>query len=237
MSRLEEALTKAEGPMGESTSAPLPPPTIVAEPVSLSYLNGIYTNLAFSLQDIAHPLVAVASSVPKEGVSTLLFYLAQVAATERKVAVVDFNFINPRLHKLFQTDNIRGLSDVLQGRKSLEDCITSTGVPNLDLLPCGPTGVACFQILASAPLRKMLADLRSRYELVLLDCPPLRRHPDTAILATLCDGIVLVVKARKTKREVIQYAQGLIEKAGARQLGMILNRVKYWIPEFLYRRL
>ncbi|MBK7495467.1 MAG: hypothetical protein IPI28_08755 [Candidatus Omnitrophica bacterium] len=60
---------------------------------------------------------------------------------------------------------------------------------------------------------------------------------DAAILCALCDGVVLVVKTRKTKREVIQYSQELLVKAGARELGVVLNRVRYYIPEFIYRRL
>jgi capsular exopolysaccharide synthesis family protein len=241
MSRLEDALTKAEesnGPLIEETHKGLLPASLSTEdPAELSYFSSIYTNFQFATVDAEHPVVVFASAVPKEGVSSMVFYLSQLISTERKTLVVDFNFLSPRLHKLFQTDNIRGLSDVLQGRKSIADCIMETNTPNLDFLPCGPTGAAPFQILGSAPVKKVIADLKARYEVVLLDCPPIRRFPDTAILGSLCDGVILVVKARKTKREVIRYAQGLMDKAGARQLGVILNHVKYWIPGFIYQRL
>lgn len=240
MSRIEEALTKAsQGERhGISTPvAPIPAPLAPDESSEFSYLSSVNTNLQLALAEVERPVLAFASAVPKEGVSTVVFHLARLMAKDRRVLVVDFNVGGPRLHKLFQTDNIKGLSDILHGRKTLDDCLVETGVPNVHLLPCGPTGHAPLQILGSAPIKRVLAELRARYDWVLIDCPPLRKHPETAILASLCDGVVLVVRALKTRRELVKYSQGLLEKAGARQVGVVLNRVKHWIPDFIYRRL
>ncbi len=239
MSRLEDALNKAyqTGTQTEDiTPFPRTVPT-VPESKGSSFLNSIHTNIQLALTDVERPLVAFTSALPKEGVSTILYHLSQVIAREKRTLVVDFNILNPRLHKLFQVDNIKGLSDVLQGRKRIEECVSETNMPDLELLPCGPTGASTFQILGSGVIRRILSDLRASYEMVLVDCPCLRNFPDTAVLGSLCDGVVLVVRSGKTKREVIQYSQELLEKAGARELGVVLNRVRFHIPELIYRRL
>ncbi len=239
MSRLEDALNNAYlNVTGDENSAPPPRPLpTIPESKASSFLNAIHTNMQLALVDVERPLVAFSSALPKEGVSTILYHLSQVIACERKTLVVDFNILSPRLHKLFQVDNIKGLSDILQGRKRIEDCVSETNMPGLHLLPCGPTGASTFQILGSGVVRRILSDLRASYEMVLVDCPCLRNFPDSAVLGAMCDGVVLVVRSGKTKREVIQYSQELLEKTGARELGVILNRVRFHIPEIIYRRL
>ncbi len=240
MSRIEEALTKAsreENGGIPATFGPIPVPLAPDDSTESSYLSSVNTNLQLALSDVDRPVLAFASAVSKEGVSTVVYQLSKLMAKDRRIVVVDFNFGGPRLHKLYQTDNIKGLSDVLHGRKSLEDCLVETNIANVDLLPCGPTGHAPLQVLGSAPIKRVLAELRARYDCLLIDCPPLRKHPETAILASLCDGVVLVVRALKTRRELVKYSQGLLEKAGARQIGVVLNRVKHWIPDIIYRRL
>ena len=239
MSRLEDALNKAYQAGTETAKPVLPVPPTLTRPESRasSYLNSIHTNLQLTLADVERPLVAFTSTLPKEGVSTILYHLSQVIAREKKTLVVDFNILSPRLHKLFQVDNIKGLSDVLPGRKRIEDCVSETNTPGLELLPCGPTGASTFQILGSGVVKKILSNLRTSYEMVLLDCPCLRNFPDSAVLGSLCDGVVMVVRSGKTKREIIQYSQELLEKTGARELGVILNRVRFHIPDLIYRRL
>lgn len=248
MSRLEDALNKADQP----TTAVVTPPAaeepavdvlkpLRAQPVEEIHispaLKTITTNFQLALADVERPVLALTSSVSGEGVSTLVYHLARILSIDRKTLVVDFNFLQPKLHKTFGVDNIRGLSDVLQGRKTLAECVTPVDQGNLHFLPCGPLVPAAFQLMNPVPVRNLIEQARRTYSVVLIDCPPLRKYPDCAILAAMCDGVVLVVRARKTKRQVVQYAQELLDKAGARQVGVILNRVKHYIPDFLYRRL
>lgn len=239
MSRLEDALNKAYQ-TGAETKEPIPTiklPPILQEGEGNSYLGTISTNIQLTLADVDRPLVAFSSALPKEGVSTILSHLSRLLAREKRVLLVDFNIFSPHLHRLFHLDNSAGLSDILQGRKTMKECIFETSTPGVDLLPCGPTGASSFQILGSGVVRKILNDLRSAYDMVLVDCPCLRNFPDSAVLGSLCDGVVLVVRSGKTKREIIQYSQDMLQKAGARELGVILNRVRFFIPDLIYRRL
>lgn len=239
MSRLEDALNKAyQSPTPiRLNQGPRHASSVIADPSELHSLSSLYTNIQLALSDVPKPIIAFTSALPKEGVTSILYHLGKLIAREKKVLLVDFNILSPGLHKFMQVDNIKGLSDILQGKKSLADCIPEGLYPNMDVLPCGPTGTASFQIMDSSVVRNLLVDMRNSYDVVLVDCPSLRNFPDAAILCAMCDGVVLVVKTRKTKREVIQYSQELLVKAGARELGVVLNRVKYYIPEFIYRRL
>lgn len=239
MSRLEDALNKAYQ-TGAEPIDPVPPiklPPILHESEGQSYLGTINTNIQLTLADVERPLVAFTSALPKEGVSTILYHLSRIMAREKRVLLVDFNIFSPHLHRLFHLENTTGLSDILQGRKTMKECILETNIPGVDLLPCGPTGASSFQILGSGVVRKILNDLRSTYDMILVDCPCLRNFPDTAVLGSLCDGVVLVIRSGKTKREIVQYSQNMLEKAGARELGVILNRVRFYIPDFVYGKL
>ena len=239
MSRIEDALRKAgDQPdaafLEEDDRLPLLHEESVREG---GYLKDVCTNFQVALLGAEKPAIMFASARPGEGVSTILFHVSKIIAQDKRTLIIDFNFLNPWMHKFFQLDNIRGLSDVITGKKTLTECIHHTDTENLDILPCGPTAAAAFKILGADPVQAVLDNCKANYDLVLVDSPALRKFPDTAILASACDGVVLVVRARKTKREIIQYAQGLLNQAGAKQLGVILNRVKFWIPEFIYKRL
>ena len=144
-------------------------------------------------------------------------------------------FLNPSLHDFYEVHNDKGLSDIYLKKAALESCIQSTRIAGLDILTSGPDPSECYRYIGSATAAKMLNDCRSRYEYILIDAPPVRDSPDTAALGSHCDGVALVVRARKTKKQIIQYVQSQLENAGAHELGVILNRMKYWVPGFIYR--
>ena len=238
MSRIEDALSKARQ-LDERAAAPtLPMPAPAVEPpAGLAELFPIRTNLQFALAGIAHPVVVFCSAVPKEGVTTVVYHLARLLAADKRTLVIDANFPNPRMHELFRTSNGRGLSDLVVEKKTLEECVTATTHPNLDLMTSGPAASAAHWFLGSPAAGEILERCSAGYGIVLIDAPPLRVSPDTAVLGSHADGVVLVVRAGKTSRDVLRYARGLLDNAGARQLGVILNRMKLWVPDFIYRRL
>lgn len=234
MSRIEDALNKAEvTPQGGAPSAV--PAAVVKQRRRGFSLDQIHTNLEFALVDSQHPVILFVSTVRAEGTTSLLYQMADLLASERKVLLVDMNFSHPDLHNYFSLPNTRGVSDVFLGKNTLPECVSKTSVPNLEVLPTGPVSSGASQILASKQVKELLSKAKASYDCVLVDGSPLRVSPDTALLGGNCDGVVLVVRSRKTKREVIRFGQEMLEKAGAKQLGVILNRVKFWIPSFLYR--
>jgi len=238
MSRIEDALKKATEMEGRFEEPKAPRPVLSSEdPKALSLLAPVRTNVQFGLAGIPNPVVTVCSALPREGVSTIVYYLAQILSADKRTLVVDANFRSPKMHQLLRVDNARGLSDIILEKRSVEECVTSTSITNLELLSSGPGASAAHWFLGSAVARGVLQECRKRADIVLVDAPPLRETPDTAVLGSFTDGVVLVVRARKTKRELVRYAQELLDNAGAHQIGVVLNRMKFWIPGFLYRRL
>ena len=236
MSKIEDALNLAadrEEHAKASSNAPIPSESSSG----LSVLTSVRTNLLFAMAGIHNPVVMACSTLPGEGVTTILYHLAQLLSSEKRTLLVDANFRNPTMHDLFGVDNHQGLSDLFLERCEMEDCIQTLKAPNLDLLPSGPSASAAHWFLGGAVAQDFIAKCKSRYDIVLIDAPPLRESPDTAVLGSYTDGVVLVVRARKTKRDLLRYAQGLLDNAGARQVGVVLNRMKYWLPGFLYERL
>jgi capsular exopolysaccharide synthesis family protein len=236
MSRIEDALNlAANGDELAKASSTTDLPSKGRKELSL--LSSVRTNLLFAMAGIHNPVVMACSTLPGEGVSTILYYLSQLLSAEKKTLLVDANFRNPKMHDLFGVNNQRGLSDLFLEKCEMEDCIQSVHAPSLDLLPSGPSASAAHWFLGASVARKFIVKCKSRYDIVLIDAPPLRESPDTAVLGSYTDGVVLVVRARKTKRDLLRYAQGLLDNAGARQVGVVLNRMKYWLPGFLYERL
>lgn len=242
MSRIEEALKKAQ--QGEGGEAPPP----AAERPSkrrrskddasrLSHLASVRTNLQLSLADIENPCVLFCSALPGEGVTTILYYLSQLIAAGEKTLVIDSNFLNPSLHNFFELRNDRGLSDIYLKKASLESCVQSTRFAGLDLLTAGPDASDCYRFVGSEAARDLIEDSKQKYEFVLIDAPPVRNSPDTVTLGSHSDGVVLIVRARKTKKQIIQYVQSQFANSGANEIGVVLNRMKYWVPGFIYRRL
>jgi len=243
MSRIEEALKKAQEGEDQPARGKSPAPSkskrrrTKDEATRMGYLATVRTNLQFSLGDTERPCVLFCSSVPGEGVSTIVYYLSQLIAADRRTLLVDSNFLSPKLHTLFEMDNQKGLSDIYLKKASLDDCIQPTRVEGLDLLSAGPDASECYRFIGSSVAEKTFNDCRSRYEFILIDAPAVRISPDTVSLGAHCDGVVIVVRARKTKKQLIQYVQNQLANAGARELGVILNRMKHWVPGFIYRRL
>jgi capsular exopolysaccharide synthesis family protein len=99
------------------------------------------------------------------------------------------------------------------------------GVPNLSVIPCGPIPPNPAEVLSSPVTPELLNKLRSQFEYVLVDSPPLLSVSDSRILSTLTDAVVLVTRAYSTPYDVVRRARGLLYAAGARILGVALNSV------------
>jgi capsular exopolysaccharide synthesis family protein len=123
-------------------------------------------------------------------------------------------------------ENKPGFVQCLTGHVELADAILQVpGVPNLSVIPCGPLPPNPAEVLSSPVTAELLHKLRSQFEYVLVDSPPLLSVSDSRILSTLTDAVVLVTKAYSTPYDVVRRARGLLYAAGARVLGVALNGV------------
>jgi len=174
-----------------------------------------------------------------DGSSWVCAHASETLASQVKasVCVVDANMRTPFLHKYFRRDNLLGLSDAVLQSGPVRNFAHQVNGGNLWLITCGSKTTDPHSLLTSDGLRSRLAELRAEFDYVLLDGPPVNLYADTALLGKLADGVVLVVQANSTHREVARKAKESLEGAKVRLLGAVLNKRTFPIPESLYRKL
>jgi receptor protein-tyrosine kinase len=180
------------------------------------------TNLQFLAVDNPPRVIVVTSSVPNEGKSTTAVNLAlALAEGDHNVVLVDGDLRRPRLDKYLSLVGKVGLSTVLAGRASLDEVLQKTRFPKLTVLTSGAIPPNPSELLGSMAAQKVLAELRSRFDYVVVDSCPLLAVTDAAILAADADGVLLVARFGETKREQIAHAVRSLTDVGAPLLGAI----------------
>lgn len=184
------------------------------------------TNIQFSAIDEDLKIIMVTSAGQGEGKSTTTINLAVAyAQAEKKVLIIDADLRKPTLHHSFQVANRQGLTNVLTGQSELGSVIVSSELNNLDLIPSGPIPPNPSEILASRRMTTLLEQLSDEYDMILIDSPPTLAVTDSQVIATRCDGVILVIDQGKVKREVALKAKANLEHVKARILGVVLNNV------------
>lgn len=192
------------------------------------------TNIQYSSFDKDIKSIVVTSSEPSEGKSTTAGNIAlSFAQTNEKTIIVDCDLRKPSLHKKFKVSNLLGLSDVLIGKQSLEGTVNKYN-DYLDILTSGKIPPNPAEMLGSKTMEKLLEVLKEKYRYVILDTAPLQAVTDAQILSTKVDGIILVIRAEKTKKESMLQAKGLLEKVGANIIGTVLNGVESSRHKYYY---
>jgi capsular exopolysaccharide synthesis family protein len=140
-----------------------------------------------------------------------------------RVLIVDCDLRRSRLHKMFSIPREPGLTEFVLGQLDQDAVIRETGVTGLYVLPSGQLPPNPSELLGGQKMRVGLAKLSEAFDLVVLDTPPLLAASDAAILATLADGVVMVVRAGVTEIEAGQQAIQQLASVGARVVGAVLN--------------
>ncbi len=203
-------------------------------PLSEAYRTIRNNVLYMAFENPPHTLM-ITSSVPGEGKSTTCANLAASAAMEGKsVLVIDTDFRKPNQHKLWQADNTQGFTTYLAGQLSLDECIQRDVVPGLDLLPSGMVPPNPAKLIESTRLKDTLEGLKDRYDLILLDSPPVLVVNDAASLSRVVDGYLLVVESMGVSRRMLADARSRIEVVGVEPIGAVLNKLDYGTAGYGY---
>jgi capsular exopolysaccharide synthesis family protein len=131
----------------------------------------------------------------------------------------------PRLHKAFHISNEVGVSSLVVGEGRLEDALKTTDVPNLFVLPCGPIPPNPAELMHTKAFGELLDQLGAKFDLLILDSPPVGAVSDAVVLATLVDGVVVVLKAGKTQRDLAKRTVKALRDVKANVYGAVLNDV------------
>lgn len=193
-------------------------------PVAEAYRT-LRTNLYFSSLDRPIRTLVVTSAAPEEGKSTTLANLAvTIAQGGRRTILADCDLRRPSLHEIFGVSNAQGLTTMMMEASALaQPPLLATGVDNLWLLPSGPLPPNPAELLGSNRMDEVIAALKERADMVLFDAPPVIAVTDAAVLASKVDAVLLVVSAGRTRREHVQRARALLDRAGIRLIGAVLN--------------
>ncbi|MBQ8416850.1 MAG: CpsD/CapB family tyrosine-protein kinase [Clostridia bacterium] len=183
------------------------------------------TNLQFCGKDIK--VIVVTSHGENEGKTTVAMQTAKsFAELGKKVIVIDAD-MRKSVMAMRNTTAKRpgGLSEVLIGIKTLEECITKTQDPSFDILFAGKYPPNPSELLGSEYFSNLLAQLREQYDYVIIDTPPLGMLIDAAIIAPHCDGSVIVMGSEKLKYRDVSAMLDQMEKSGCRVLGVVRNKL------------
>ena len=171
-------------------------------------------------------VVLVTSAVPDEGKSLTAANLAACLAgsVEGRVVIIDADLRTPRLHELLGVPRGRGLSEYLRGEAPIEAVLHSSPIEQVVVLPAGDRAAAPSHLLTSPRLRELIAALREQFDDIIIDSAPALPLADARALATLADGVLLVLRAGRTRRA---QAEDAIQRLhGARLLGLVFNRAR-----------
>jgi len=193
----------------------------------------IRNNIHYSSVDNVIQSIVVTSAEAGEGKSTTAANLAIVLSQNgKKVLLVDVDLRKPTVHYAFSTSNLDGITSVLTRDTSIEMAITNTTIPNLDILTSGPIPPNPSELLNSQAMDGIMRDLKEDYEYVIYDSPPILAVTDSQTIASKCDGVVLVIASGKTQKDRAIKAKELLEKAGSKMLGVVINRVEEKMNEY-----
>ena len=197
------------------------PKSLIAE----SY-RSLRSNIAYSSFDGEYQIISVTSAVPAEGKSTTAINLAvSLSQLEKKVLLIDCDMRKPSLHKKLGISNISGLTDLLVGKKNVEDASKKRS-KFLTILTAGTIPPNPAEMLDSKVMSDFLEECRNHYDHIILDTPPLQAVADAQVLSTKADGTLMVIKANFTKKNDVESSVDMIKKVNGKIIGTVLNATK-----------
>lgn len=204
----------------------------------------VRTNLMFASPDKPHRRLLVTSAAPSEGKTTVACSIAiAFAQSGQRTCIIDCDLRRPRLHRIFGRAGDSGITNVLVGEATIDDVAKPTQVDNLWSIPAGPTPPNPADLLHSAAFKKFLLDVSERFDRIVIDSAPLVAVTDSAIVSTLVDGTVFVVRAFKTAVQVSRQGLRALRDVDANVVGAVLNAVNlnrreygYYYQYYYYKR-
>jgi capsular exopolysaccharide synthesis family protein len=193
----------------------------------------IRTNLMFMAPDKPHKTLLVTSAGPAEGKTTVACCIAiAMAQAGMRVVLIDCDMRRPRMHRIFGRDNTVGVTSALLDMSIATEDAFRTEIPNLSVVPAGPIPPNPAELLHSEAFRRLLKHFQDTYDRVIIDSPPVVAVTDATILSTLTDGVVLVVRAFKTSKDLCRQAVRSLRDVSANTLGCVLNAVDLGRQEY-----
>jgi polysaccharide biosynthesis transport protein len=187
------------------------------------------TSILLSTAGHAPKSLLVTSSLPSEGKTTTAVNTAiSLAQTGAKVLIIDSDMRRPRLHSIFNISNAEGLSTLLSSELTEQETLEVVQfdeAANLHLLPSGPVPPNPAELIGSEQMTNLLKTMQNNFTHVVVDSPPIASFTDGVLIASMVDGVILVVHSGRSSRQVVKRSRQLLQDIGAKILGVVLNNV------------
>ncbi|MDE3270658.1 GumC family protein [Pseudoalteromonas sp. G4] len=184
------------------------------------------TGFILSQMDKPNKIIEVTSSVPGEGKTTTSSNLAFSLAQMEKVLLIDADMRKPSLCRRFNIPAYHpGLANFIAGTEKFEDCLYTDEKSGLTIMPCGQVPPNPLELLASKRFGKMLEELRTRFDKIVIDTAPTQAVSDSLVISQHADSVIYVVKADSTRMGMVKTGLGRLIEAKANIAGVVLNQV------------
>ena len=182
--------------------------------------------------------ILITSANHYEGKTTTAVNLALAMSDvpQFRTLLVDSDLRYPTIHNRLGLTQSPGLSEILEARVALDSGMVDTEKENLKIITSGNLSSYPVELLESQRLKDLIELLKSEFDLILVDSPPVIPYSDASVLSSQIDGVLLVVQSGRTRREDVQQTYATLRDNHARLLGVVLNKQKHFVPERIYKR-
>jgi capsular exopolysaccharide synthesis family protein len=208
----------ARDPLGDRTD----------DPAELEPYRVLHTNLNLTLKPGQPYALVIFSAGPGEGKSTTLHRLARLMGESgERVLLIDSDLRRPTQHRLAGRSREPGLSELLLAQKSIDEVIQKNISPGLDFIPSGGVAGFTLSLIYNNRLRELITTLKTRYDRIVFDSPPIIGVSDASVLVSSVDGAVLLIQHRRNPQSMVLRAQQIVTSLKTPLIGVVLNQVPH----------
>lgn len=196
----------------------------------------VRTNLDLILQKNSYKTITVTSAGAGEGKSTTIVNMGIVLARAgKKVIILDADIRKPKIASFFGVAETEGMVDILKGNMPLDKAIRDTAEEKLKFIPCGKSSSGFVGLLSSNKIKEFISSLKNKFDIILMDAPPLIGVSDSSMLANESDAVILVIQHRKYPKDMTRRAVKTLRNMGANVIGAVLNNINFVRDDDYYK--
>jgi capsular exopolysaccharide synthesis family protein len=198
-------------------------------------VNHIRTGIIYSNVDNPPKVILVTSALPQEGKTTCATNLSLAFAKLGKTLLIDADFRKPRIAKISDVANTRGLTGYVAGQNSLRECLSQDSESeNLYIMKSGEVPPNPLELLSSKRFKNTLELMRTKFDYIVIDSAPIVPVSDGVVLGKLVDAIILIVKAGTTSHHLANTAMKRFGAANLKPVGVVLSQLDYKASYYYY---
>jgi len=207
---------------------------------ALNQYEGLTAKFIKNLSDKSTKTILYTGTTAGSGSSTAAVKsaISLAGCNQTDVLLIDVKLGSPSLHEVFNIDNtFGGLSDLLTQRGEMDPLLKKVGSGNLYVLTCGRKYSGSGSLFHTSRFSDLIEAVKKKFDYIIFDAPPVNSSTEAKVLASKVDGVILVIESGKTRHQVALRTKKELEEAGGMLLGVVLNKRKYYIPNWIYKRL